>query len=213
MISTGKIRIAIVDCHKTSREKLGLLLNTMDDFEIIWQASNVRQFLELLKTVTPDLVLMEIRMPEMDGMVATNKAMELHPGLKIIAYSQYPTERDVIDMNMRGVKSVIGKGEHPNELIKAIRIIHSGGVYMTDMAAAIVQKYLNRNQISCPVRVNEFELNLLKNICQGLSSTQIAGIICKSPRTVEKYREDLYRKFEVNSKEGLISFAVKWELV
>lgn len=209
-----KIRIAIVDDCQKYCKAIARVLHLEDDFRVIMQAGNGFELLDQLLTITPDVILLDIRMPEMDGMDAADRVRELYPGLKIIAHSQYDFESNIIEMNMRGVKSFIGKEDRPEELTKAIRIVHNGGVYMTDRAAEIIQKYLtNSYKRSCPVRVNEFELKLLKSLCQGLSSTAIAEIICKSPRTVEKYREDLYRKFEVKSKEELISFVVKWELV
>jgi DNA-binding NarL/FixJ family response regulator len=208
-----RIRIAIVDSHESSHIGLKQQFNTIEDFLIVLKAYTGPQFLELLKTTIPDLVLMEMTLSEMNGMEVTDKVKELYPNLKIIIYANY-TNDNVVQMNIRGVKSFIGKNEHPNELIKAIRIVNSGGVYMTDAAAEIVQKHLaNGYQKPCPFNVNEFELKLLKNLCEGLSSTEISKVIYKSPRTVEKYREDLYKKFEVNSKEELISFVVKWKLV
>ena len=209
-----KIRIAIVDDCAKYRYAIKRLLHLEEDFNVTLQTGNGFELLHQLLTITPDVILMDIRMPEMDGMVAAEKVRELYPGLKIIAHSQYDSESNIVEMNMRGVKSYIGKEDKHEELFKAIRIVHHGGVYMTDMAAAIVQKHLsNNNRKSCPVSVNEVERKFLKYLCDGLSSTAISDIICRSPRTVEKYREALYKKFEVNSKEQLISCVVKWKLV
>ena len=85
---------------------------------------------------------MDIRMPKMDGIIATEKVREFYPNIKIIAYSQYDYEANIVAMYSKGVKSFVGKDDGPEELLKAIRTVHGGGAYMTDMAMEIVQRKL-----------------------------------------------------------------------
>lgn len=213
-----KIKLAIAeDCEKF-RKAIIRFINKENDLEVILEAENGIHLLEQLKTKTPDVILMDIRMPVMDGIEATDKINEFYPHLKIIAYSQYDQEENIIKMNIHGVKSFIGKEDEPEELFKAIRIVHDGGVYMTDKAALIVQHYLSEisstnaeDFISSEFENNlsETELLVLKSICKGLSSTDISKIIHKSHRTVEKYRNDLYQKFKVSNKKELIEKAMK----
>jgi DNA-binding NarL/FixJ family response regulator len=181
---------------------------------VILEAENGLHLLELLRTMSPDVILMDIRMPVMNGIEAADYIKKLHPNLKIIAYSQYDQVENIIEMNIHGVKSFIGKEDNIEELFKAIRIVHDGGVYMTTKSAQIIQNYLKRATVEtkCPYELTELEIQLLKGICNGLSSTELAELIHKSPRTIEKYRIELYKKFNVTNKEQLIAKVSKWSL-
>lgn len=177
------------------------------------QAENGVQLLELLKTVTPDIILLDIRMPKMDGFEASEKVRKLYPSIKIIAFSQYDFESNIIEMNIRGVKSFIGKDDNPNELLRAIRIVYDGGVFMTDRSSEIVQRYLSKSPTLKLPYLNDFEKFLLKSICKGQSSSEIGRILNRSHRIIEEHRENLYKKFGVRSKEELIVIATKRDLV
>lgn len=205
-----KIKLAIAEDNKKFRKAIIRFINKENDLNVILEAENGIHLLEQLKTKTPDVILMDIRMPFMDGVEATEKINEFYPHLKIIAYSQYDQEENIIKMNIHGVKSFIGKEDEPEELFKAIRIVHDRGVYMTDKTANIIQNHLRKNSVytQCPVELTELEIVLLNGICKGLSSTELSRIIHKSPRTVEDYRLLLYKKFQVENKEQLITKAV-----
>jgi len=161
---------------------------------------------------------MDIRMPLMNGIEASLILSQLYPSIKIIAFSQYDQEENIIEMNIHGIKSFIGKEDNPDELFKAIRIVYSGGVYMTDRAAKIVQNYLSRiggvqnSKVNLP-EITDSERKLIKDIVNGLSSSEIGRSIGKSHRTVEDMREKVYRKFNVNSKEQLIAIVSRHNLV
>jgi DNA-binding NarL/FixJ family response regulator len=211
------IKLGIAEDHKRFREAIKRMIRLEKDMEIILEADNGLDLLEKLHDVKPDIILMDIRMPLMDGIEASLILRHKYPSIKIIAYSLYDQEENIIEMNIHGVKSFIGKEDDHEELFKAIRIVFSGGVYMTDRSAAIVQKYLSRNgnekhsQASLP-ELNEAEKKLIKDIVKGLSSTEIAKAIGKSHRTVEDMREKIYRKFNVDNKEQLIALVSRLNL-
>jgi DNA-binding NarL/FixJ family response regulator len=212
------IKLGIAEDHNQFRKALKRLIHTEKDIEVILEADNGHDLIEKLRDVQPDIVLMDIRMPIMNGIEASLILKERYPAIKVIAFSQYDQENNIIEMNINGVKSFIGKEDHYEELFKSIRIVYSGGVYMTDRSAAIVQKHLSKNanvehsQISLP-EISESERRLIKDIVNGLSSTEIAKTIGKSPRTVEDMREKIYRKFNVVNKEQLIALVSKHSLV
>jgi DNA-binding NarL/FixJ family response regulator len=211
-----KIKIGIAEDNKVSRKAIAKLIQTEDDLEVILQAEDGKQLLELLKTITPDIILMDIRMPEMDGIEASEKVKELYPSIKIIAFSLYDLEDLIIEMNIRGVKSFIGKEDDPEELFKAIRIVKDGGVYMTDRSAEIVQRYLShisKYLKDQPDSICEHEKILIKMIIEGLTSRQIGEKMGKSHRTIDDMRERLYLKFNVKSKTQLIALASKWNFI
>jgi len=209
-----KIKIAIADDHKAFRKAIIRTIHIEKDLEVIIEAENGADLLRQIEIKTPDIVLMDIRMPVMNGVEATDKIKEHYPQIKVIAYSQYDLEGNIIEMYVHGVKSFIGKEDETEELFKAVRIVYEGGVYMTDRSAEIVQRYLsNKNQIIEPPNLNDFQLSLLRAICKGQSSTEIGKILNKSPRTIEEHRENLYRRFGVRTKEGLLREAYKNDLV
>jgi DNA-binding NarL/FixJ family response regulator len=211
----NKIKLAIVDDREKLRKAIIRLLNLENDFEVILEAENGHDLLEQLASKTPDVILLDIRMPVMDGIEATDKIKEYFPHLKIIAYSQYDKEENIIKMNIQGVKSFIGKEGEPQELFKAIRIVHDGGAYLTEKAAIIIQKHLSNFYEKIDQRADEFlfqdgDIKFLKMILEGLTSKEIGEKINRSHRTVEDMRDKLYRKYNVANKQQLVMLLAKW---
>ena len=211
----SKIKIALADDNKQFRNAIKTLFKTQRDLDIVFEADNGVQLLEQLKTEQPEIILMDIRMPKLNGIEASKKVLELYPKIKIITYSQYDYESNIVQMYIVGVKSFIGKDDRPEELFKAIRTVYTSGSYMTDMATEIIQRHLAykaKESNNIHLLENEQEKQLVKMIVKGLSSREISAKINKSSRTVDKMRERLYLKFNINCKEQLIALAVKWNL-
>jgi len=210
-----RIKIAIVDDNKQFRNAIKTLFKTERDLEIIFEADNGVQLLEQLKTEQPEIILMDIRMPKMNGMETSKKVIELYPKIKIITFSQYDYESNIVQMYIIGVKSFIGKDDRPEELLKAIRTVYTSGSYMTDLATEIIQRnlaYKAKESNNIHLLETERERELVKMIVKGLSSKEIASKINKSSRTIDKMRERLYHRFGIHCKEQLIVLAVKWNL-
>ena len=210
----NKIKIAIADDNKQFRKSIKFLFKTEHDFEIVCEADNGVQLLEQLKTNQPEIILMDIRMPKMGGIETSKKVIELYPQIKIVTFSQYDIESNIVQMYIIGVKSFIGKDDRPEELLKAIRTVYTSGSYMTDMATEIIKRNLaykakESNNIHL---LDKHDKILVKMIVKGLSSKEIASKINKSSRTVDKMRERLYQKFDITCKEQLIALASKWDL-
>jgi DNA-binding NarL/FixJ family response regulator len=211
----SKIKIAIADDNKQFRNTIKALFKTERDLEIVLEADNGVQLLDQLKTEQPEIILMDIRMPKMYGIEASKKVLELYPKIKIITYSQYDYESNIVQMYIVGVKSFIGKEDRPEELLKAIRTVYTSGSYMTDMATEIIKRnlaYKAKESNNIHLLENDEEKQFVKMIIKGLSSREIGTKVNKSSRTVDKMRERLYHKFGINCKEQLIALAVKWNL-
>lgn len=210
-----KIKIALVDDNKQFRKAIRTLFKTERDFEVTLEADNGIHLLEQLKAEQPEIVLMDIRMPKMNGIEASKKIKELYPKIKIITFSQYDYESNIVEMYIIGVKSFIGKDDTIDELIKAIRTVYTSGSYMTDTATEIIQRklaYKAKESNNIHLLTDGKEKELVKMIIEGLSSGEIGTKINKSSRTVDKMRERLYHKFNINCKEQLIALAAKWNL-
>lgn len=211
----SKIRLAIADDCSKFRKQIVKLIHLENDLEVILEAENGLQLLENLKVRTPDIILMDIRMPIMDGIEATKKIKEEYSIIKIITYSQYDIEENIVKMSILGVKSFIGKEDDIDELFKAIRTVYDGGVYLTEKAATIIQKRLmethkkpENRQHELSILENDFEF--LKMIFDGLTSKEIGKKINKSHRTVEDMRERLYQKYKVENKQQLVTLMAMW---
>jgi two-component system, NarL family, response regulator DegU len=209
-----KIKLAIADDHETFRKAIIRTIQLEKDLEVIIEAENGVDLLKKLKIRTPDIILMDIRMPVMNGVEATDEIKEHYPHLKVIAYSQYDLQSNIIEMYAHGVKGFVGKEDEPEELFKAIRTVSDGGAYMTSRSAQIVQDYLKNASIKqeCPHRLTELEKKIIKGMFDGLTSTELAQIIHKSHRTVEKYIADIYKKLSVSNKVRLIKIVTEWDM-
>jgi len=215
----NKIKLAIVDDSEEMRNALKRLIHLEPDFEIVLQAENGVNLLELLETASPDIILMDIRMPKMDGFEATEKVKYLYPNIKIIAFSQYDIESNIIEMNIRGVKSFIGKGDSPEELFKAIRTVKDGGVYMPNHAAEIIQKYLITDSMQMEngskledleflKKLKNTELDLLWQVACHKSVKEIANTSSLSPNTINNRLTFLRKKLNLYGKGKLLQYAL-----
>jgi DNA-binding NarL/FixJ family response regulator len=215
----SKIKLAIAEDYKPFRHRIVEVLNQEVDFEVVLQADNGKELLENLETMQPDIVLMDIRMPVMDGIEATDKIRRAYPQIKIIAFSQYDDEGNIIEMNIHGVKSFIGKNDDIEELLKAIRIVYIGGAYMTEHAARIVQNHLRsvalqaENEVTLPeiehlTKLSDLELEILWHVSCHKSMKEIATIFSVSPNTINNREAGLRKKLNLNGKGKLLEYAL-----
>jgi two-component system NarL family response regulator len=215
----SKIKIAIADDNKQFRRAIKALFKTERDFEIILEADNGVHLLEQLKTEQPDIVLMDIRMPRMDGIEASKKVKEIYPNIKIITFSQYDYESNIVEMYAIGVKSFIGKGDSPDELFKAIRTVHTSGSYMTDLATGIIQRRLaykakesNNIQVDfdCTplLKLTQRELEVLWHVSQLKSMKEIAELLFISLPTVNNHEANIRHKLNIHGANSLQRYSL-----
>lgn len=206
----SNIKVMIVDDHKAMRNGLAFLLNEIGNIDVIGQASNGKEFLELLSGEFPDVVLMDISMPVMDGIEATRKSLELYPDLKIIALSMYSDEQYYQSMIELGARGFILKESDHEEVNNAILAVMSGKTYFSqELLMNLLKKKHDRKQI----QISSREKEILKLICKGFSSAEIADQLKVSVRTIEKERSELLQKTETNNSISLAIFAIKNGLI
>jgi DNA-binding NarL/FixJ family response regulator len=209
-----KIRIIIADDHQLFRNGLKILLNSFPDFEVIGEASNGEEFLKLMKSVTADIALMDINMPEMDGIEATRKGIKMSPDINIIALSMYDEEEYYYKMVDAGAKGFILKDSDISEVRDAILTVVKGGSYFSqELLYHVIQKIKHREHESKSANLSKREKEILFKICEGLSNQEIAETLFISKRTVDKHRANLLGKTNSKNTASLILFAIRNKLI
>jgi DNA-binding NarL/FixJ family response regulator len=208
------IKIIIVDDHSLFRNGMKLLLSNAGNFQVLAEAQDGKEFLDLLKKETPDIVLMDIDMPEMDGIEATRLALEKNPKLKVICLSMYSEEEYYYKMIEAGVKGFLLKNSDIGEVKNAITAVFEGGKYFSQELLYNVVKNIKQTQISNEtVDLSEREMEVLQQICIGLSNQEIADELHISKRTVDKHRANLLDKTNSKNTANLIMFAIRNKLI
>lgn len=214
-----KWRIYIVDDHKLFREGLKLLLSTQDFVRHIYEASNGREFVENLSLVDCDLVLMDIEMPEMNGIEATEQALRLKPDLKVIVLSMYGDEQYYYKMVDIGVKGFVLKNSGIEKVIAAIQAVAAGGNYFSEELLVNILNNMRDNgngksESEFPdSEISKRELEILYYVCLGLSNQGIADKLFISKRTVDKHRANLLSKTGCRNTAALVMYAIKNKMI
>lgn len=205
-------KIIIVDNHKMFRESLKFILSGAQIAEVIAEAGNGKEFLDLLDTHTPDLVLMDISMPEMDGIETTVKAMEFYPDMKILALSAYGEEKYYYKMIDAGAKGFILKDADISELTKAINTVIAGETWFSNELLRNVIKNIGKKR-NINIELTEREYEILRHICKGFTNEQIANHIGLSKDTVRWHRNNIYSKTGASNSATLIIYALKNKII
>jgi DNA-binding NarL/FixJ family response regulator len=207
----GKIKAILVDDHQLFRSGLKFILQDVEGIDVIAEASNGKEFLELLSHAKPDIVLMDINMPEMNGIEATEKALAIYPDLKILILSMFGDDDYYNTMIDLGVKGFILKDADNEELKTAINRIIDGNSYFSQ--ELLIKLIKNKTTVDHNIQLTKRELEILELICKGLSTNEIADQLNISIRTVERHRSSLLLKTNSNNSIKLVIYAIKNNLV
>ncbi|NJO69601.1 MAG: response regulator transcription factor, partial [Bacteroidetes bacterium] len=212
-------QLVIVDDHKLFRNGLKLLIREEWVFEEVTDFPNGIEFLAYIEKYSVDLVLMDINMPIMNGIDATRAAIEKRPEISIIALSMLSDDINYYKMIEAGAKGFVLKDAGSEELHKAIDTVMSGDSYFSGGLMKNILMSLNVSARSLQVQENpgvKFsprEIEILEQICKGLSNQEIAEILFISPRTVERHRANLFDKTGARNSVNLVMYAIKNNLV
>lgn len=215
MESTNKIRLFLVDDHNLFLNGLKSLLSQLPYYHIAGEAHNGLEFLEHYESAAPDVVLMDISMPKMDGIEASRRALEKTPDLKIITLSMYGDQEYYTKMVELGVKGFVLKDSELQEVDEAIRTVCEGGNYFSEqlLRGLVVARKGNSLEANKDDALSDRELEVLIEICQGLSNSEIADKLFISKRTVEKHRANILLKSGCKNTASLVVFAIRNHLV
>jgi DNA-binding NarL/FixJ family response regulator len=209
-----KIRIIIADDHQLFRNGLRMLLEASAEFEIVGEASTGEELLKILPDCQADIVLMDINMPEMDGVEATRKGLKLCPSIAVIALSMYGEEEYYYKMVDAGAKGFLLKDSDISEVKDAILTVKKGGSFFSqELLYHVIQKIKHRETETKSANLSKREKEILLKICEGLSNQEIAESLFISKRTVDKHRANLLGKTNSKNTASLILFAIKNKLI
>ena len=212
----NNIKIALVDDHSLLRSGLAGLVSNLG-YTVSYECGNGKQLLDKInKDNAPEVILMDISMPEMDGFDTTLWLKENYPLTNVIALSMYDDENSIIRMIRNGAKGYILKDSNPNELKQAIESVIQKGFYYSDLVWGRLIRNIQEkekdddNNIGNQVlKLSETEIEFLKLVCTEMTYKEIANEMHKSPRTIDGYRDQLFEKLEIKSRVGLVMFAIK----
>ncbi len=213
-------KILLVDDHSLFREGIKLLIENEGYGQIIAEAENGFQFMELIKTHQPDLVIMDIEMPVMNGLEATQQAIKLFPTLKILVLTMLNEKSNYIDLVNAGALGFVLKTAGKLEFEKAIKTVMEGGSYFSNslLRQIIMQQHDNAVKpiLKCPAdfsTISKREMEVLEQLCNGLTVSEIAEKLFVSPKTIETHRSSLLKKSNTRNTINLVLCAIKNKVV
>lgn len=213
-----KIKVFIVDDHDIFRDGIKLLLSSGNTAEVIGEACNGQEFLDKAAAARPDVVLMDIAMPVLDGIETSKKLHELYPDMRILALTMFGDEKYYYQMIQAGVKGFVLKSSGISELLKAITEVNKGGSYFSnELLVKLIANISAQKDKSKPVieenQISKRETEVLKLIAQGNSNEDIADKLNISATTVRTHRSNLITKTGCTNTASLVMYAIKNKLV
>jgi two-component system, NarL family, invasion response regulator UvrY len=206
--------IVLTDDHVLLRNGLAALVKNLGH-NVLFEADNGKDFISKLDQKNlPDVVLMDINMPEMDGYETAQWIKENHPDIKVLALSMYDNENSIIRMLKAGAKGYILKDSEPAELKAAIDALVNKGYYYSDLVSGKLIHAINKiedegSTVNTLANLNERETDFLKYACTEMTYKEIADKMFVSPRTIDGYRDGLFDKLHVKTRVGLVMYAIK----
>jgi two-component system response regulator NreC len=206
-----KIRVLIADDHTIVRSGVRLLLEGESDMEVVGEALSGDAAVEMAETLQPDVILMDITMPGLDGMEATRRIKEKSPHIGVLVLTMHRSDEHFFAMLKAGASGYVLKAAETNELLNAVRSVARGEAFLYPaMAKRLMQDYLSRTSSSSDSArelLTPRERQVLQLIADGYTNKEIADRLVLSPSTVHSHRNNLMRKLDLNTQHGLIQYA------
>lgn len=201
--------VAIVDDHTLLSQAIGDLVDSFDRFRTLYICRNGQEFLDRLANLrnVPDLALMDINMPILNGIETTALLKRDHPQIKVLALSIEEDERVILDMLRAGARGYLMKDTKRDILEEALLQIAERGYYHTNTVTRILVGSLDRKDTE--LQLKEREIEFLKLACTEMTYREIADAMCLSPKTIEGYRDSLHEKLGVKNRVGLVLYAIR----
>ena len=207
-----KISVVIADDHRLVRDGLKTILETSNDITVVGEASNGLEVLKKVADLKPDVLLLDISMPQLNGLEAARRIRKEHPSTKILILTMHDEEEYSLKMVRIGVSGYLVKDSTALEVMEAIRSVHGGKAFFSPQIARILAESYREavSEKEDPYeRLNDREREVLQLIAEGHTNKKIADILCISPKTVDNHRTNLMRKLDIHSAAALVRWATK----
>ncbi len=208
-----RIRILLADDHAVVRQGFKMILDAQPDMEIVGEAGNGRDAVELAEKLRPEVVVMDVAMPELNGIEATRRITESAPHTRVLALSMHKDSVYVREMLRAGARGYLLKDSPAGELLTAVRAVASGEGYLSpEVSNAVLDDY--RRHVSNPIDLlTSREREVLQMLAEGKTNKEIAGVLNLSVYTVDAHRGRIMEKLNLHSINELVRFAVRNGLV
>ena len=213
----SEITLVLADDHAVVRSGLRMLLDAQSDMRIVGEANNGREALELARSLIPDVILMDIMMPEMNGIEATRRITSEIQGTAVLALTMYEDEQYFLEMLKAGAAGYVPKRAAPDVLVSAIRTVNMGAMFVyPSMAKRLVQEYDKKGTVDVSTAFDVLtprELEVLVLIADGLTNIKLGERLEISVKTVDRHRENIMRKLDIHTRIDLVKYAIREGLI
>jgi DNA-binding NarL/FixJ family response regulator len=218
MNATDVIKVAIADDHKIFRDGIKMALSGKRYLRIIWEAEDGKDLMHKMRLKLPDVLLMDIRMPEMDGVNAISQLRKEFEQVKVIVLTMYDDQEMITRMMEMGANAYLTKTTDPEEIYNAILTCMNDDFYFNDLVNRAVllklqQKRPQKSHFNVPVVFSEKELRIIRLISEDKTTEEISKEVYLSPRTVETIRQNMKTKVGARTIAGLVMYAIKNKLI
>ena len=219
-MASTQIKIAIADDHKIFRDGIKMALSDKENLKILWEAEDGKDMMHKISIKMPDVLLMDIRMPEIDGINAIQILRKEYETVKIIVLTMYDDHQMITKMMEMGANAFLTKTTDPEEIYEAILTCMNEDYYFNDLVnAAVMGKLMQKKSVrqiygdSLPVTFSEKEIKILQLLSEDKTTEEISKVIFLSPRTIETIRQNMKSKVNAKTIGGLIMYAMRNKMI
>ena len=219
-MASTQIKIAIADDHKIFRDGIKMALSNRENLKILWEAEDGKDMMHKISIKMPDVLLMDIRMPEIDGINAIQILRKEYETVKIIVLTMYDDHQMITKMMEMGANAYLTKTTDPEEIYEAILTCMNDDYYFNDLVnAAVMGKLMQKKSVrqiygdSLPITFSEKEIKILQLLSEDKTTEEISKVIFLSPRTIETIRQNMKSKVNAKTIGGLIMYAMRNKLI
>lgn len=216
-METDRIRVVLVDDHTLLRDGIRAMLALSKEIEVVGEAGDGQAGIDLVAQIQPDVVLMDIAMPVLDGLEATRRIKDRFKKVKVLILTQHENREYVFPILKAGADGYVLKKAAGTELVSAIKAVHDGGTFLyPSVAKAVVEDYLRPDGTINDRRhskLTDREIEILKLVAEGKSNQEIADMLCLSVKTVTGHRTNIMEKLDIHSRTELVKYAIRTGLI